>query len=397
MPIRSRDRHLLRRMSVTPDSDQAIRIIVPGFRSSGLDEVQDMHFDGEKIIFSPVDIRFLERVGIEEALAKTGEFYSRFRHPFIWDVYQLSYELDVRIEDIREVSERASSRYRCYYIKTKSGKYRKIEEPDYMLSMLQRRILNRILRYYEISEHAAAYHKGASVTRNAQPHVGKKYLLKMDLTDFFGHVTDRMLMRTAFSTEHFPYHIGRILTDICTKDGAIPQGACTSPALSNIVMKEFDDRMGRWCRGNGVTYTRYSDDLTFSSDRPLYGTYLRARKLLGWMGFEINEEKTHFITAANRQQVTGLVVNDKLDVPSDYRRKLRQEIYYVLKFGAEEAFSRCSDRTEEPDLTLRRYLLRLIGKTDYVLQVRKEDSFFLNAKERLAAEVAELDYPVISF
>lgn len=369
---------------------------MPGYRSAGLEEVLDMHYDGEKIIFSPTDMRYPERTGIEEALAKAGEFHSRFRHPFIWDIYQLSSELDVSIEDLREVSKCASSRYRRYYIKTRSGKFRKIEEPDYLVSMLQRRILRRILRFYDISEHAAAYHKGASVKQNAQPHVGKKYLLKMDLKDFFGHVTDSMLLRTAFSIEHFPFFIGKMLTDICTRHGAIPQGACTSPALSNIVMKEFDDRMGRWCRGNGVTYTRYSDDLTFSSDRPLYGTYLRARKLLGWMGFEVNEEKTHFITAANRQQVTGLVVNDVLDVPSDYRRKLRQEIYYVLRFGAEEAFSRCYDRLDEPDLTVRRYLLRLIGKTDYVLQVRKEDSFFLNAKKRLAEEIGVLDHPFLS-
>jgi retron-type reverse transcriptase len=356
-----------------------------------------MRIDGEKIVFSPMDLRYLENTDIDEVLAKAEEFCSRFRHPFICDIYQLSGELDVSIEDLREVQDRSQTSYRRYYIKTRSGKFRKIEEPDYMLALVQRRILNRILRYYDISEHATAYHKGANVEGNAQPHVGKKYLLKMDLTDFFGHVTDSMLLRTAFSIEHFPFFIGKMLTDICTRDGAIPQGACTSPALSNIVMKEFDDRMGRWCRGNGVTYTRYSDDLTFSSDRPLYGTYLRACKLLGWMGFEVNEEKTHFITTANRQQVTGLVVNDKLNVPSDYRRKLRQEIYYVLRFGAEEAFSRCSERDVEPDMTLRRYLLRLIGKTDYVLQVRKDDSFFMDAKKRLEEEVAELDHPVISF
>ena len=340
-----------------------------------------------------MDMRYVESVGIDNAMANAQEFYSRFRHPFICDLYQLSYELDVRIEDLKDVSRRASSMYRSYYIKTKSGKFRKIEEPDYMLSRIQRRVLNVILKNYDISEHATAYHKGASVADNARPHVGRKYVLKMDLTDFFGHVTNKMLFRTAFSIEHFPFFIGNILTEICTKDGAIPQGACTSPALSNIVMKDFDDRMGRWCRGNGVTYTRYSDDLTFSSDRPLYPTYLRACKLVRWMGFEINEEKTHFITAASRQQVTGLVVNDKLNVSSDYRRRLRQEIYYLLKFGVQEAVSAYADGNEEPELTPRKYLLRLIGKTDYILQVRKEDRFFLDAKERLAEEVGKLDHP----
>lgn len=349
-----------------------------------------MHIKGDRIVLSAADIRSAEVEGIEEILARAEEFYSRFRHPFIRDLYQLSIELDLSIEFLKEIRSRIPNAYRSYYIKTSSGKFRKIEEPDPMLATLQRRILDRILKSYDISEHATAYHRGATVEDNALPHVGRRYLLKMDLKDFFGHVTDKMLLRTAFSEEHFPFFIGRMLADFCTKDGAIPQGACTSPMLSNIVMKEFDDRMGRWCRGNGVTYTRYSDDLTFSSDRPLYPAYRRAKKLLEWMDFEINEEKTHFITSAGRQQVTGLVVNDKLDVSSDYRRKLRQEIHYVLKFGAQDAFSRSSDRISEPDLTLRRYLLRLIGKTEHVLRIRKDDSFFLDAKHRLADEVAKL-------
>jgi retron-type reverse transcriptase len=180
-----------------------------------------------------------------------------------------------------------------------------------------------------------------------------------------------MLMDTVFSEQHFPYPVGRMLTDICTRNGSVPQGACTSPAISNIVMKEFDDRMGRWCSYRGISYTRYSDDLTFSSDEPLYPAYRKARRMLEEMGFGINDDKTHFITSAGRQQVTGLVVNDKLGVPADYRRRLRQEIYYVLKYGARDAFSRSDDCRNDPGMTLRRYLLRLIGKTEYVTGVRR--------------------------
>jgi len=351
---------------------------------------QDMHFEGEKIVFSAADIERAKRTGIENMLLRADQYCSAFSIPYICDLFELSTELGLPAEDLARIRSRASMKYWCYYIKTGSGKFRKIEEPDFELRIVQNRILNHILRYYRISEHAAAYHKGASVKNNAMPHVGKRYLLKMDLSDFFGHITDSMLMDTVFSEQHFPYPVGRTLTDICTRNGSVPQGACTSPAISNIVMKGFDDRMGRWCSYRGISYTRYSDDLTFSSDEPLYPAYRKARRMLEEMGFGINDDKTHFITSAGRQQVTGLVVNDKLGIPADYRRRLRQEIYYVLKFGARDAFSRSDDCRNEPGMTLRRYLLRLIGKTEYVLQIRNDDRFFREAKIKLAEEIAKL-------
>ena len=100
-------------------------------------------------------------------------------------------------------------------------------------------------------------------------------------------------------------------------------------------MKQFDDNFGSWCEAKGLNYTRYCDDITVSGDSSLYSAYRKASRWLTGMGFEINERKTHFLSNANRQTVTGLTVNEKISIPSDYKRKVRQELYYAQKFGIE--------------------------------------------------------------
>jgi len=304
------------------------------------------------------------------------------------DIFDLCTELEISLKDLMSMSSRASSSYRTFYIETKSGKLRRIDQPHAKLAALQRKILRYYLRLYDISFYARAYRKGTGVAMNAAPHVGKRYLLKMDLSDFFGHITSSMLKDSAFSSMHCTEEIADVLTRLCTRNGVLPQGAPTSPALSNIVMKSFDDSMGRWCRSRSISYTRYSDDLTFSSDLPLYPAYRKACSTLKSMGFEVNSGKTHFITSAGRQQVTGIVVNDKLGIPSDYRRKLRQELYYVLKFGAEDVFLRSGDRQAEPGLALSTYLMRLMGRTEYVLQYLAGDAFFLDARYKLSEMIS---------
>lgn len=150
-------------------------------------------------------------------------------------------------------------------------------------------------------------------------------------------------------------------------------------------MRNFDNSLGRWCQKRGIAYTRYCDDMTFSSDKPLYPVYEKVKSMLYDMGFTLNEKKTRFVTSAGRQSVTGLTVNEKVAVSSDYKRKLRQEIYYALKFGLEDSI-RFAKRTEfmrdgVPDAE--RYAQHLIGKANYILQIEPENRWFRETLERL--------------
>ena len=147
-----------------------------------------------------------------------------------------------------------------------------------------------------------------------------------------------------------------------------------------------------WCKAHGITYTRYCDDLTFSGDRPLYTAYLKAKGMLEERGFEINEAKTHFITSSKQQTVTGLTVNQKVSVPAEYKRRLRQEIYYSLKFGFADAVihQQHTDflKKERPGVS---YCHHLLGKVNYVLSIEPENLWFRNARSSLLEELPKLD------
>ncbi len=129
---------------------------------------------------------------------------------------------------------------------------------------------------------------------------------------------------------------------------------------------------------NDISYTRYCDDITFSSNKPLYKAYVKAKSMLEKRGFTLNKKKTHFIINASRQTVTGLTVNETPKVSRDYKRKLRQEIYFGLKFG----FQDCIKYTNK-EVTPISYINQLLGKTNFVLQVEPENAYFLKAKKEL--------------
>lgn len=317
----------------------------------------------------------------------------RNRHPFIQDKYQLANVLGgTSFKELFKVLKNSDQYYQRLCIKQKNGKSRIVYNIGAPLRVYQYFINKNILQKYEISKYATAYYKGSSVKKNAELHCGKKYLLKMDLSDFFGHITGDMVRSCVFNKNHFPPFICYVLTRLCTYKGYIVQGAVTSPCISNIVLKHFDDVMGDWCTKQGITFSRYSDDITFSADSKLYPAYCKAKSLLKDMGFEINEAKTRYITNASRQIVNGVVVNKVPRVDREYRRKLRQEVYYVLKYspfdcqmhrGEIEEFDEkgqlyiCCDKTDTA------YLQSLLGRISWVLQINPEDKFFKNAKEDL--------------
>lgn len=110
--------------------------------------------------------------------------------------------------------------------------------------------------------------------------------------------------------------------------------------ISNIIMRDFDDTVGRWCDARSISYTRYCDDMTFSGDFDSREVIDLVRKELRKMGLFLNDKKTIRVMRGQRQSVTGIVVNEGMSVPSAYRKKLRQEVYYCRRFGVEEHLKR---------------------------------------------------------
>ena len=184
------------------------------------------------------------------------------------------------IKILYSITNNLEKNYSIYKIKKKNGKYRTIYEPHLLLKHIQKQILNNILNNKSISKYAKAYHKGLSLKDNAIPHINKNLLLKLDIKDFFENISFMDIYNSCFSIEYFPKSVGMLLTYLCTYDDHLTQGSPTSAYISNLVMKEFDEELGNWCEENNISYTRYSDDMTFSGSFNPNDIILKVRKML---------------------------------------------------------------------------------------------------------------------
>lgn len=259
-----------------------------------------------------------------------------------------------------------------------NGEFRELCVPDEFLKTIQRRIADRLLVYEAISPFATAYRPGGSTLVNAAPHVGKPVLLKLDIRHFFDHIIYPMVKEKAFPAERYSEANRILLSMLCIYKDALPQGAPTSPVISNIIMREFDDTVGAWCLSKGITYTRYCDDMTFSGDFEPCEVIQFVKNELGKSGLFLNDKKTVVLRDGQKKAVTGIVVNEKPNVSAAYRRKLRQELYFCQKYGLDEHIHRLG-----LDISAPQYAMQLLGRVNYVLQITPNNAEMRQYKEWL--------------
>ncbi len=276
--------------------------------------------------------------------------------------------------------------YRCWPLKT-GNKVRPISAPCYPLVIYQNWILRNILEKMKPSSNACAYIKGSGLRAHALRHRGRAMMVKLDIQRFFDSVTFGMVYRVFIDQAGYTSQGAALLANLCCLNGRLPQGAATSPALSNLCMRETDEQIQAYCEPLGITYTRYSDDMIFSADcmdpAALIG-FVRAA--LKRRGFRLNAEKTRILGKGARHRVTGVVCNEKLQADSAYRRRIRQEMHFLDKFGPEDHLRHTGDRRflrpdGSPDTE--RYLRSLQGRVAFVLQISPEDREFREYAERL--------------
>ena len=273
------------------------------------------------------------------------------------------------LQTIYAISNNKENNYKVYKIKKRNGKYRTIYEPNSLLKEIHKQILLNILNNKAISKYAKAYHKGISLKDNAIPHVNKKVILKLDIKNFFESIRFIDIYNTCFPIEYFPKSVGMVLTYLCTYEDHLMEGASVSPYISNLVMREFDEEIGEYCTLNKIDYTRYSDDMTFSGDFNPTDIIIKVRKMLYKLGLRLNDEKTIILTNSKRETVTGLVVNNKVQVNQKYRNKIRQEVYYIKKFGLKSHLERLNISDSK------QYLNNLYGRINYVNSINKTSEF----------------------
>ena len=279
------------------------------------------------------------------------------------------------IKTIYSISNNIEKNYKIYKIKKRNGKYRTIYEPNTILKQIQKQILTNILNNKAISKYAKAYHKGIKLKDNAITHVNKEMILKLDIKNFFENISFVDVYNSCFSIEYFPKSVGMILTFLCTYEDHLTQGSPTSAYISNLVMKEFDESLGNWCELMNISYTRYSDDMTFFGKFNPSELIIKVRKMLYKLGLELNNDKIHIVHKSFSQNVTGIIVNEKMQVSIKYRNKIRQEIYYIKKFGLISHLKKCKISIDKE-----KYLNMLYGRILYVLQINENDNKFIEYK-----------------
>ena len=218
------------------------------------------------------------------------------------------------IKTLYSISNNIEKNYKIYKIRKRNGKYRTIYEPNSLLKHIQKQILLNILNNKSISKYAKAYHKGISLKDNAIPHINKNIILKLDIKDFFENISFVDIYNSCFPIEYFPKSVGMLLTYLCTYDEHLTQGSPTSAYISNLVMKDFDEVLGAWCEDKNISYTRYSDDMTFSGSFNPNEIIKKVRKMLYKLGLQLNNNKIHVVSKSSNQNVTGIVVNEKVKI-----------------------------------------------------------------------------------
>ena len=312
-----------------------------------------------------------------------SDILQQHKVPIIFDQPHLAGLLGYDLDYVQVLSTCKEDFYKEYKIAKRNGKMRVIHEPLPNLKEIQTWILNNILMspgvLNDVLPVVTAFMPHRDIRDNARPHVGKRTVICMDLKDFFTSVR-WIQVYAVFADLGYGKDVAGMLAHLCTLDGSLPQGAPTSPMLSNLVMKRLDKKIYAFCHSKGIAYTRYADDLTFSSMRRFeYG------QLMGYVEmvmrnekFTINNEKTKVFHQNQSQNVTGIVVNEYQQVGKKYRKKIRQEMYYLLRYGLTGHYP----HTHYP-FSEQSYLSHLLGKVNHVLHVNGDDQEMVEYRQKL--------------
>jgi retron-type reverse transcriptase len=295
------------------------------------------------------------------------------------------------------------NRYRVFQIKKKNGSDRIINAPVNGLKSIQKSISDFLQVVYPIHPSAFGFVPLKNVADNALLHVGREYVYNIDLKDFF-HSFSRIQVKYALldndlnilSNEKIAFLVAGLCTFNISKDQdlnlhVLPQGSPTSPVLTNILCRHLDRKLSGLAKRFNATYSRYADDITFSAEINIFQIKEfkdeLKRIICDSQKFEIQEAKTRIQHKSFRQEVTGIVVNQKLNVTKRYIKNVRMYLYLIERYGLEKATLNYvrDTKKDRPNKSVESINLRNIlnGKIQYLRMVRgKEDSVSKGLEKR---------------
>ena len=299
------------------------------------------------------------------------------------------------IQKLKEIC--ISPNYTQRYLSKKSGGTRKLYMPDAEVKEVQRALLPYLHQQYDVkfpptfqdyinSSHVCLPNlRKISVRQHAGLHAGSKFIFKTDLKDFYPSIQQKPLMEELMSSRFsIPEKMAEMISYIGTYKGRLVQGAPTSPVLANMFFWRMDMKLLDYATNHAhhITYSRYADDIVFSSDKKfdIEATKEAIRNIINPFGLELNIKKTKAISSAHRQTITNIIVNEKPNVDRKYIRKIRAMLAQWSRDGITIAAARHVGKpAQNLDASFRKYFLdKITGMISWVGAVKgKDDPVYL--------------------
>lgn len=284
-----------------------------------------------------------------------------YQLPIIETVIELAELLEISVSQLRFLTFHRTtnqiSHYKRFYIKKKTGGTRMISSPMPQLKRVQYWVFENILNKIPVHEAAHGFVEERSITTNAALHVGAEVVINQDLKNFFPSITFERV-RGLFRSFGYSGQLATIFALICTEpeidevelDGEVyyvaksarylPQGAPTSPMITNILCKRLDNRLTGMAEKNGYVYSRYADDITLSTQQEdgvekIPQILWQSRKIIEDESFQLHPDKLHIMRTGSRKEVTGIVVNEKINVGRKKLNQFRALLHQIEKDGVE--------------------------------------------------------------
>lgn len=310
--------------------------------------------------------------------------------PILFSLKHLALELNIEYHELLVIEKNRDRYYKHFEVKKKKGGTRFLSVPYSNLKMIQSWIYHNILKNQASTASAFGYVKDKSIKQNAQQHQNKKFILNIDLLKFFETITEHKVYKLFIElgyTRTLAWSLSRLVTVPISEDyylnlslkekklfqktfenefGVLPQGAPTSPSISNLILRNLDKKLVELAELNGCLYTRYADDITISSDKkeniPIKAKVLeiiQSEKLL------INWNKWSLSRNGTCQKVTGLNVTHGVTVPKSYRKDVKRHLHFCLKNGPENHQKRIGNNKQF-------YKYWLLGRIQYIRHINPE-------------------------
>lgn len=277
--------------------------------------------------------------------------------------------------------------YTSFKVPKKNGSFREIVAPNRQLKFIQKLLLKEISCFYDPKINVHGFVPKRNIRTNAEPHICKKVVLNVDIDNFFpsihiGRVIG-MFMSKPFS---FSQNIAVILARLTTNNGILPQGSPTSPIISNLICRNLDNELKKLTLKFKLVYTRYADDITISTKKDFLPIEIVTNTPEGWVlsksfcdifennSFRVNHEKTKIRTYTQKQKVTGLIVNKKVNIENRQYKEFKSLLYNATVNGIKNSAYRNKFVSKDGKPNIKAFTDFIIGKMNYYRMILGDES-----------------------